>query len=90
MKNHFITKKYSEEVSIYYQNGPFIIPKDENIEVIATYKNKQAPAIVESSYGAGKVIIFSPHPEGSSRFNVNPKKLGTLKLLKNTIVYCQR
>lgn len=90
LKDHFITKNYQEEVSIYYQNGPIIVPKDDNVEEIATYKEQQAAAIVESSYGKGKVIIFSPHPEGSSKFNVNPRKLGTLKLLKSSIIYCQK
>jgi glutamine amidotransferase-like uncharacterized protein len=72
-------------VDIYYQNGPFIVPKDKNIEVLETYDGEDSAAIVLSKYGKGWVLIFSPHPEGMSLFSVNPEKIGTLKLLKSSI-----
>ena len=47
--------------------GPKIIYAGESIETIGTYKNdsyvKETPSITSNSFGEGKVVVFSPHPE---------------------------
>jgi len=42
-------------------------------------------AVVRGIFGNGKVVLFSPHPEGSGEFGVDGEKLGSLVLLKNAI-----
>ncbi|HDJ66535.1 MAG TPA: hypothetical protein ENF33_02315, partial [Nitrososphaeria archaeon] len=63
--------------------GPYIIP-GKGVEVIARYDEEYA-AIVCSTYGKGRVLIFSPHPEGNLKERADPIKLGTAKLLENAI-----
>jgi hypothetical protein len=46
--------------------------------------------IVCSRYGQGKVIIFSPHPQGSLGRGVDPERLGTLKLLQNAVAFASK
>lgn len=78
---HPIAKDCSTDVKIWYQNGPFIVP-DKDVEVIAQYDTEHA-AIVCARYVEGRVVIFSPHPEGSITWGIKPHTLGTLELLKN-------
>jgi len=87
LKEHPITKGLKGELIIRYQNGPEILIKGEAKEV-ARYENGSS-AIVTASYGKGKVVIFSPHPEGSITQGIKPKP-ATLKLLKNSIEFCIR
>ena len=77
---HPIVKNYSGKIKIVYGYGP-MIKTGENVEILATYENNFA-AIVYANYGKGKVIVFSPHPEGNF-----DEKIGTLNLLKNAISY---
>ena len=87
LTEHPITQGLGKELEIYYQNGPEIVAKG-NVEEIAGYKSGRF-AIVASSFGKGKVVCFSPHPEGSITQGIKPKP-ETLKLLKNTLEFCQR
>ena len=87
LDEHPITQGLGKELEIYYQNGPEIVAKG-NVEGIAKYKSGKF-AIVASSFGKGKVICFSPHPEGSISQGIKPKP-ETLKLLKNSLEFCQR
>jgi len=82
---HPVVKGYTEEVSIWYQNGP-MIEAGKGVEVLAVYE-KGSAAIVCSTYGEGRVVIFSPHPEGSLEAGIDPAELGTLKLLDNAISF---
>jgi len=86
LNSHPITKEISKTLTIHYQNGPDIIVEDNNVNVIATYENGAA-AIVTSTYKKGKVILFSPHPEGSITQGYTPQ-MDTMTLLKNSIEYC--
>jgi len=86
LKEHPITKGLEREVAIRYQNGPEILIKGET-EEIARYENGSL-AIVTASFGGGKVVIFSPHPEGSITQGIKPKP-PTLRLLKNSIEFCR-
>jgi len=54
---------------------------------VARYENGSS-AIVTASLGKGKVVIFSPHPEGSITQGIKPKA-ATLRLLKNSIEFCK-
>ncbi len=78
-----VVKGYSGVVTMWYQNGPYIIA-GEGVDVSAVYEGGCA-AIVHSTYGRGKVVIFSTHPEGSLEGGADPEKLGTIKLLENAI-----
>lgn len=88
--DHPITKNCPKELKIWYQNGPFIVP-GKGIEVIANFdessdslpsQGTEYAAIVCSYYGEGRVVIFSPHPEGSKMWRIKPA-FGTLQLLRN-------
>jgi glutamine amidotransferase-like uncharacterized protein len=82
-ENHPLAKGYRGKIKIWYQNGPFM-KAGTKVEVIAKY-NEDFAAIVASNYGKGKVILFSPHPEGSLENKIDPEEIGTLNLLKNAI-----
>ena len=72
-------KEDSSEVTVYYGQGPLLVPDDKpdlpQFETLATYASeiakKGAPsgvmvgtaAIARTTYGNGKVICYSPHPE---------------------------
>lgn len=85
LKKHFLTKNCPPKLNIWYQNGPEII-SGKGVKIVATYEDDSG-AIALSKYGKGTVILFSPHPEGDPGGKINPQKLGTLTLLKNTIGY---
>ncbi len=79
-----IAKGYSKgKIKIWYQNGPYI-RSGKGVKVVARYK-KDFAAIVWANFGKGKVILFSPHPEGNLENEIDPEKIGTLNLLKNAI-----
>jgi len=82
---HPVVKGYTGEVDIWYQNGP-MMKAGEDVETLAVYE-KGAAAIVCATYGQGRVVIFSPHPEGSLEGGVDPEKAGTLRLLENAIAF---
>jgi len=86
--SHPLAEGCPKTMSIWYQNGPYIRP-GRGVEVVATYDEEYA-AIVCSTYGDGRVVVFSPHPEGSLEGGVDPIKLGTAKLLKNAIALTRR
>lgn len=86
LDEHPITCGLGKELEIYYQNGPEIVAKG-NVEGIAKYESGKF-AIVASSFGKGKVICFSPHPEGSITQGIKPNS-ETLKLLKNSLEFCR-
>ena len=83
--DHPITKGYQGELTIWYQNGPYMKPGNL-VTVLAMYDTTYA-AIVVANYHKGKVVLFSVHPEGSLNNGVDPQKLGTLGLLKNAILW---
>jgi glutamine amidotransferase-like uncharacterized protein len=85
---HPVVKGYEGKVDIWYQNGP-MMRAGAGVETLAVYE-KGAAAIVCSTYGQGRVVIFSPHPEGSLEGGVDPKEAGTLKLLENAIAFVSR
>jgi glutamine amidotransferase-like uncharacterized protein len=86
--DHPVTKGYEGEVDIWYQNGP-MMKASKGVETLAVY-GEGAAAIVCSAYGHGRMIIFSPHPEGSLEGGVDPEEAGTLKLLENAVTFASR
>lgn len=82
---HPVVKGYEGEVHIWYQNGP-MMRAGEGVETLAVFE-EGAAAIVCATYGQGRVVIFSPHPEGSLEGGVDPEKAGTLRLLENAIAF---
>lgn len=85
--DHPIVKGCEGKIEIWYQNGP-MIEAGKGVETLAIYE-KDSAAIVCSTYGEGRVVIFSPHPEGSLKAGIDPGELGTLKLLENAISFAQ-
>jgi glutamine amidotransferase-like uncharacterized protein len=85
---HPVVKGYEGKVDIWYQNGP-MMQAGEGVETLAIYE-EGGDAIVCATYGAGRVIIFSPHPEGSRQGGVDPEEAGTLKLLENAVAFASR
>ena len=59
--SHPVIDGYDGRVSIFYQNGPKIVPDLEDI-ALAFYPDNRA-AIIVSKCGRGRVVLFSPHPE---------------------------
>lgn len=85
---HPVVKGYAGKVGIWYQNGP-MMEAGQGVETLAVYGEGGA-AIVCSAYGQGRVVIFSPHPEGSLEEGVDPEKAGTLKLLENAVGFASQ
>lgn len=86
---HPLMKGYEGGVDIWYKNGP-MMKVGEGVETLAVYEEGSA-AIVCSTYGEGRVVIFSPHPEGSLEGRVDPEEAGTLlKLLENAVVFASQ
>lgn len=85
LKQHSITEGLGKELRIYYQNGPEILA-GKGVEEVASYENGEL-AIVASQFGQGKVVLLSPHPEGSVTQGIEPT-LETLRLLRNSIEFC--
>lgn len=85
---HPVVEGCGKALDIWYKNGA-MIKAEEGVETLAIYREGFA-AIVCSTYGEGKVVIFSTHPEGSLEGGVDPKKLGTLKLLENAITFASK
>jgi len=85
---HPVAKGYEGKVNIWYQNGP-MMKASQGVETLAVYDGGGG-AIVCSTYGQGKVVIFSPHPEGSLEGGVDPEEIRTLKLLGNAIEFASK
>lgn len=85
---HPVVRGFEGKVGIWYQNGP-MMKAGEGVETLAVYE-EGAAAIVCANYGQGKVVIFSPHPEGSLEGEVDPEKAGTLKLLENAVAFASK
>jgi len=85
---HPVVRGSEGKVDIWYQNGP-MMETGEGVETLAIYE-EGAAAIVCAHYGQGRVVIFSPHPEGSLEGEVDPEKAGTLKLLENAIAFASK
>jgi len=85
---HPVVEGCDGELEIWYQNGP-MIGAGQGVEVLAVYEGGSA-AIVCSTYGRGRVVIFSPHPEGSLEGGVDPGRVGTLRLLENAIAFASK
>lgn len=83
--DHPIVEGCGGELRIWYQNGP-LIEAGEGVETLAVYEDGSA-AIVCSTYGEGRVVIFSPHPEGSLEGSVDAEEYATLRLLENAVAF---
>lgn len=85
---HPLVSGCKKELRIWYQNGPKILA-GKDVEKIAVY-DKNSAAIVFGKKGKGKVILFSPHPEGNLNRKIDAEKLGTLKLLENAVLFASK
>ena len=57
---------FTEEI-LYFGGPYFTVPPESDVEILATYAHAGVhagePAIIAFRYGAGKVVLFGPHPE---------------------------
>jgi len=60
---HPVMKGYEGKIMMSYQNGPEMIVKGADMP-LAAFPNGRA-AIFAGSFGEGKMVLFSPHPERS-------------------------
>lgn len=84
LSKHALSNGCPHKMKIWYMNGP-VFKSNKKMKVIAKYENNNT-AIISSKYGKGSIILFSPHPEGNLEGKIDPKKYGTIKLLKNALV----
>ena len=78
-----LVRNCPEKIRIWYQNGPLIRGGD-GVEIPAVFDDG-AGAAARGRFEKGKVVLFSPHPEGSSQFKISGRKLGSLCLLENAL-----
>lgn len=82
---HPVVAGCPETMQIWYENGPAIEP-GENSELLAAYGDGTG-AVVSGRFGRGRVVIFSPHPEGSLEAGIDPAETGTLALLRGAVAF---
>jgi glutamine amidotransferase-like uncharacterized protein len=73
---HPVMKGYTGRVKMNYQNGPEMIVAGEDTP-LAVFPNGRA-AIIAGSFGKGKVVLFSPHPE---------RERSNWKMIENALSY---
>lgn len=56
-------KESQEEWILLYGGGHFVADENQEMEVVARYKQTGQPAIITLSYGQGKVLLLGVHPE---------------------------
>jgi glutamine amidotransferase-like uncharacterized protein len=92
----------SSKIDILCYNGwPMLLPPDGKSVMIASYDaDKKVAAIAGAQYGNGRVVAFSPHPEGATcapgifrdrdslPLVYDGIAMGTALLLKNAIEWC--
>lgn len=81
--DHPVWAGCKEGERIWHENGPAMEPA-KGVDTLAVYSDGSA-AVVCADYGKGRIVIFSPHPEGSIEAGIRPEKLGTLPLFRNAV-----
>ncbi len=67
--DHPANESFEHELDIYYFDGPYFIPHDNEefyagtIEILARYDVNDQPAVIAGRYGEGSYLLFGPHPE---------------------------
>ena len=93
---HFVTDDRRGEVTMHFGNGPIMVPGAE-CRVLGTYAmklpgNAVPAALVAGTYGAGRVILFGPHPLGEkvafkgTTAHFSGKLLGTERMFVNALL----
>jgi hypothetical protein len=93
---HVVTDDRRGEVTMHFGNGPIMVP-GEGCEVLGTYAmklpgNAVPAALVAGTYGAGRVILFGPHPLGEkvafkgTTAHFSGKLLGTERMFVNALL----
>lgn len=61
---HPANKDFNQNLDIYYFDGPYFdIDEAASVEILASYKVNNQPAVIAGRYGEGKYLLFGPHPE---------------------------
>ena len=62
--NDTIATFLTDNKQILYYGGPYFVRADSAFDTVALFANyKPDPAIIKYSYGDGRVVLMSPHPE---------------------------
>ena len=61
---HPVNEGFNQTLEIYYFDGPYFdLDETASVEIIASYKVNNQPAVIAGRYGEGKYLLFGPHPE---------------------------
>jgi len=72
-RTHPMNLLLPEQMIISRKNGGFLLPR-AGCDVVAWYdRQDMCAAVVAAHYGWGRVVLSSPHPEGSSDFEPNDR-----------------
>ena len=52
---------------MYFQDGPYFMPTDDDVQVLARYTNGEIAAMVQP-YGKGKIGVSGTHPEATDEW----------------------
>ena len=77
--------RFAGNVSIYYMGGPVVASASlpANVSILAWYRSKipswdpapqgvDTPAITSTQYGAGRIVLNSPHAEHTQSAGIGP------------------
>ena len=86
-------RRYTTYVAIERGNGPLILP-GPRAKVVGYYDGSEKyAAIVRGTYGKGRILVFSAHPDAyldTARMGATADAVECLKLFKNGVLYCGR
>jgi glutamine amidotransferase-like uncharacterized protein len=63
-EQHPANEGFDSNLSIYYFDGPYFDPYDnEPVLILARYAVNDQPAVIAGRHGLGKYLLLGPHPE---------------------------
>lgn len=92
-RKHPRTRRHTVHVSVERCNGPLIRAYGKT-RVVAYYDGSEPyAAIVRGTFGKGRIVVFSAHPDGYAetvRMSTLNDGIQCFKLIKNAILYCAK
>lgn len=86
-------RKHTVHVSLMRGNGPLMVP-GTGATVVGYYDGSEKyGAIVRGTYGKGRIVAFSAHPDAypdAARMGSMADAVECVKLVKNALLYCGR
>ncbi len=64
MEGHPVNHGFNPEKEMYYFDGPYFEPdEEESVTILARYQANNEPAVIAGTSGGGKYLLLGPHPE---------------------------